>query len=285
LPSINQFDHMIAAVVWPGRPGYQFVDLTAELVPFGLLPPAEQGGFALVVRPDGSDDHVVLPEAPVAGNREISHITGALSPDGMFNGRLEESATGNRQYGLRDNFTSRFDSTEQKRLARNIANAVFAGAAGDSLLLFDGRDLTVQPHVALAIHNGRATSSAGGTDIFTLPIRTYQLRGMAADLRARGDRKFPLSAPAVSGEGVDEDNVEITLPEGWHARLPKDVDLPSDWGHYEAHYSQTGRVLKVTRRMTGARGVYPPSRVNDLITWLEAVSADDAKYIVLEHGN
>jgi hypothetical protein len=67
--------------------------------------------------------------------------------------------------------------------------------------------------------------------------------------------------------------------------LPKDVDLPSDWGHYEAHYSQAGRVLKVTRRMTGARGVYPPSRVNDLITWLEAVSADDAKYIVLEHGN
>jgi transglutaminase-like putative cysteine protease len=285
LPSINQFDHMIAAVVWPGRPGYQFLDLTADLVPFGLLPPSEQGGFALVVRPDGSDDHVVLPEAPVADNREVSHITGALSPDGMFSGRLEESATGNRQYGLRDNFRSRPDSTEQKRLARNIANAVFAGAAGDSLSLFDGRDLTIQPRLAVAIHNGRATSSAGGTDIFTLPIRTYQLRGMAADLQSRGERKFPLSAPAVSGEGVDEDNVDITLPEGWHARLPKDVDLPSDWGHYEAHYSQSGRVLKVTRRMTGARGVFPPSRVNDLITWLEAVSADDAKYIVLEHGN
>jgi len=285
LPSVNQFDHMIAAVVWPGRPGYQFLDLTAELVPFGLLPPAEQGGFALVVRPDGSDDHVVLPEAPVAESREVSHITGALSPDGMFSGRLEEVATGNRQYGLRDNFTSRLDSTAQNRLARNIANAVFSGAAGDSLLLFDGRDLSVQPRVALAIHNGRATSSAGGTDIFTLPIRTYQLRGMAADLRARGARKFPLSAPAVSGEGVDEDNVEVTLPEGWHARLPQDVDLPSDWGHYEAHYSQAGRVLTVTRRMTGARGVYPPGRVSDLITWLEAVSADDAKYIVLEHGH
>ncbi len=265
---------MIAAVVWPGRPGYQFLDLTADLVPFGLLPPSEQGGFALVVRPDGSDDHVVLPEAPVADNREVSHITGALSPDGMFSG-----------YGLRDNFRSRPDSTEQKRLARNIANAVFAGAAGDSLSLFDGRDLTIQPRLAVAIHNGRATSSAGGTDIFTLPIRTYQLRGMAADLQSRGERKFPLSAPAVSGEGVDEDNVEITLPEGWHARLPKDVDLPSDWGHYEAHYSQSGRLLKVTRRMTGAHGVFPPSRVNDLITWLEAVSADDAKYIVLEHGN
>lgn len=285
LPSINQFDHMIAAVVWPGRPGYQFLDLTAELVPFGLLPPAEQGGFALVVRPDGSDEHVVLPEAPILDNREIARLTGVLSPDGMVNGRLEEVATGNRQYGLRDNFTTRFDSTQQDRLARNIANALFSGAAGDSLLLFDGRDLTVQPRVALAIHNGRATSSAGGTDIFTLPMHTYQLQGVAADLRARGARQFPISAPAVSGEGVDEDNVEITLPDGWHARLPKDVDLPSDWGHYEAHYSQTGRVLRVTRRMTGARGVYPPSRVADLITWLEAVSADDAKYIVLEHGN
>ena len=38
--------------------------------------------------------------------------------------RLEELATGNRQYGLRDNFQSRLDSTARTRLAGNIANAV-----------------------------------------------------------------------------------------------------------------------------------------------------------------
>jgi hypothetical protein len=34
-PSINQFDHMIAAVEVPGRAGYTYLDLTSALTPFG----------------------------------------------------------------------------------------------------------------------------------------------------------------------------------------------------------------------------------------------------------
>jgi transglutaminase-like putative cysteine protease len=285
MPSVSQFDHMIAAVVLPGPRGYQYVDLTAGLAPLGVLPPSEQGGFALIVHPDGRGEDVTLPEDPVTANGDVVRLEGALTADGIFSGHLDQQATGARQLSMRDNFSSPVDSVQRGRIARNIASALFPGGSGDSLVLFDGRDLAAQPRIVVAIHNGRAASLSGGTLILTLPMRAYALQGIADDLRARGPRRFPIDASAVSGEGVDEEDFDLTLPEGWRARLPANVDAPGDFGHYESRYAQDGRVLHVMRRLTGARGVYPPDRLGDLLAWLEAVSKDDAKYIVIDHGS
>jgi hypothetical protein len=285
LPSVSQFDHMIAAIVLPGSGELRYVDLTASLAPFGQLPGAEQGSFALLVHPDGTGQRVTLPQDSVGANGGFDRLDGEITAEGLFNGHMDERATGTRQFELRDNFSSPLDSTQRSRIARRIASAVFPGGSGDSLLLFDGRDLSAEPRVELAIHNGRATSTSAGTVILTLPMRTYDLQSLADDLRARGARRFPISAEAVSGEGVEETRLDVTLPVGWQARLPADVDAPSDFGHYEAHYSQDGRVLHVLRRMSGARGVYPPDRVGDLIAWFQAVSKDDAKYVIIDTGH
>jgi transglutaminase-like putative cysteine protease len=284
LPSITQFDHMIAAVVRPGAAGYRYVDLTASLAPLDVLPPDEQGSFAVVVHPDGRGETVTLPEDPVAANSNVARLDGSLTPEGMFSGHLDQLATGSRQFSMRDDFSAPVDTSQRGRIARTIANGLFPGGSGDSLRLFDGRDLAAQARMSMAIHNGRAASPSGSTLILTLPMRTYDLEGVAADLRARGRRRFPISATAVSGDGVDEEDLDLTLPEGWHARLPGNVDAASDFGHYESRYAQEGRVLHVVRRLTGARGVYPPDRVADLIAWLDAVSKDDSKYIIIERG-
>ena len=284
LPSVTQFDHMIAAVGRSGAAGYLYVDLTASLAPLGVLPSSEQGSFAVVVHPDGRGETVTLPEDPVTANGNVARLDGALTPDGMFSGHLDQRVTGSQQFSLRDDFSSPIDTTQRGRIARTIASRLFPGGSGDSLLLFDGRDLAAQPRMWVAIHNGRAASASGGTLILTLPMRTYVLQGIADDLRTRGTRRFPINAAAVSGDGLDEEDLDLTLPEGWHARLPTNVDAASDFGHYESRYTQEGRVLHVVRRMTGARGTYPPGRVGDLIAWLDAVSKDDAKYIVIERG-
>jgi hypothetical protein len=282
LPTLGQFDHMIAGIAAPGS--YRFVDLTASLAPFGTLPPAEQGSFAVVVHPDGRGETVTLPLDPVTRNLDVATIQGELTPEGMFNGHVGRRVTGAPQFSMRNDFSSPIDSAQRTRIARSIANAMFPGGSGDSLVLFDGKDLAAEPHLAVAIHNGRAATTSGNTVILTLPIRTYATQGLADDLRARGPRRFPISAPGVSGEGVDEEDLTLTLPEGWHARLPANVDAPSDFGHYEARYAQDGRVLHVMRRLSGARGVYPPDRVGDLIAWFETVARDDARYIVIERG-
>ncbi|HMI57720.1 MAG TPA: DUF3857 and transglutaminase domain-containing protein, partial [Gemmatimonadaceae bacterium] len=85
LPSGHQFDHMIAAVDRDGRRTY--VDLTADIVPYGSLPPQEQGEFGLVVHPDGTSEEITFPSDPSASNKTEIHLVGALTSDGLFAGK------------------------------------------------------------------------------------------------------------------------------------------------------------------------------------------------------
>ena len=56
------------------------------------------------------------------------------------------------------------------------------------------------------------------------------------------------------------------------------------FGTYASSYEQNGRELHIVRRMSGARGILPPDRVQDLLQFLRAVARDDARLLVLEHS-
>jgi hypothetical protein len=286
LPSAYQLDHMIAAIARPGtteadRNHFQFLDLTSDLTPYGSLPPQEQGEFALVVFPDGRGDEVTLPADPVNLNRATIAISGELSPDGRFAGRYEEVASGNRQYSLRSAFATPYGPAERDRLARALANSLFAGAVGDSLVGFNGRDLAAKPMVALEIRDARPVVNAGGTQILTLPVRDYARPDLLNELETRGYRRSPIDAELVVGPYQETTEFRVMLPDGWSANLPPDVDAASVFGRYRAHYEQTGRELLVQRSIVGSTGAQPPERIGQLIAWLRAINRDDVKYIVL----
>lgn len=281
LPSISQFNHMIAAVARPDS-GYVFVDLTSELTPWGELPPSEQGEFALVVHPDGRGEEVTLPADAVQANRSVVRIAGELSSEGVFAGRYTETQSGTNQYALRGSFTRDFTSAEQRQIALAIANNVFQGAAGDSLELFNGRDLRATPRVSVWISGGRAAQSAGNQMILTLPIQNYANASLVSDLESRRVRRFPIDVADVVGPSETVAELRLRLPEGWRARLPDGVTAESEFGSYRADYRQEGRDLVVVRRMAGRKGVEPPTKIAALVAWLRAVAKDDVKYVVLE---
>src|SRR2546427_9387971 len=92
LPTVQQFDHMIAAVDRPGKNGGRLY----PRLPTGLPPsrgpaPAEEGSFALVVHDDGKFEEVTLPERPRSENRAETRIVGELNVDGHFTGRYTEA--------------------------------------------------------------------------------------------------------------------------------------------------------------------------------------------------
>lgn len=280
LPSVHQFDHMIAAVESPD--GYRFFDLTAELTPFGELPPSLQGEFGLVIHPDGRAEETMLPEDPPSKNRTESRITGELTTDGLFNGTIVERSTGTRQYALRSSFSVQKTEKERADIARAVANTIARGAKGDSLVAFDGRDLTAEPHIAVRISDARITTRSGNTMILTLPLPNYASDDLVADLEARETRRFPIDVGAIIGPHQTEWEFRVTLPEGWTAQLPENVRAESEFGRYEAEYRQEGRELRVFRRVSGWKGIEPPERIGALVDWLKALSADDVPYIVIE---
>jgi transglutaminase-like putative cysteine protease len=284
LPSIEQFDHAIAAVERPG--GYLFVDLTSELTPLGQLPGPDQGEFALVVHPDGRGEEMTLPEDSAGANLLELRLTGELSADGFVTVHYTERALGLRQYDLRKLFTTPLDSTQRVRLMQAAAGAMFPGATGDSMQIFDGKDLTAEPKVSMVIAHAPAAKLAGSTAILTLPFGTMaHFKNLAADLVSHGPRRFPIDVARVIGPLATISELRLTLPDGWRAQLPKNVSATSVYGSYTAEYVQTGRELRVVRRLTGAvRGIEPAERVGALIDWLKAVAEDDVQYIVLEWG-
>jgi transglutaminase-like putative cysteine protease len=285
LPSIGQFDHAIAAVERPN--GRVYVDLTADLVPYGELPASDQGQFGLLVHSNGTSEQVTLPATAPGANLNETRIVGGLGADGYITASYEERGLGTRQFGLRSLFLGPIDSTHRADFARSIATKLYPGAEADSLQIFDGRDLTADPRVALRIVRGLAArpTGSGRTVILTLPIPS--MRGMAdaaTALEARGPRRFPLDAAKVIGPVAGATEVTLTLPAGWKVQLPPSVSAGGKWGSYISHYSQEGRVLRVSRRLEGARGIYPPEALADLTAWLRAIGQDDVPYLVIEPG-
>lgn len=282
LPSVQQLDHAIAAVVRPDGSDL-YADLTAAAVPLGLLPAAEQGEFGLVVHPDGRGQVVTLPLDSASANRTETEITGTLDTLGYFEGWYRQRAAGSQEYDLRDAFWTPFDSTRKATFLRAMGQKVFDGAAGDSLIAFVGKDLEAEPAVAVRLRHGRAAECSGSTFILTLPLGSTQaFAAGAAELAALPARTLPIDAAKVIGPEAAVTEIQLTLPAGWKARLPPGDSAGSVFGSYVATYAQEGRVLRVTRRLSGARGIFPPEQLGDLIAWFRGISRDDARFIVIE---
>jgi transglutaminase-like putative cysteine protease len=283
LPSIDQFNHAIAAVKLGGK--YMYVDLTSDLTPWGALPGSDQGQFALVVHPDGHADEVTLPEDAPSVNLSMTSFKGELTPDGLVNLHYTERAEGLRQYGLRGLFTTPMDSTKRDRFIRALAGNTYPGATGDSLVIFDGKDLKAKPEITMAIHGGQAAKVSGQSAILSLPPSFNSMAGLqtlATQLESGKPRVYPIDVESVIGPIVGVSELVLELPEGWHADLPGNVVAESAYGSYRAEYTQNGRELTLRRRMEGRRGVKPPEDVDALIAWLRAVAKDDVQYIVLQ---
>ena len=285
VPTVQQFDHMIAAIDRPAS-GRLYLDLTSELTPYTELPPAEEGSFALVIHDDGQFERVVLPQAPDSTNRSEVRTVGELAADGRFTGRYTEIKHGSLQYGLRRAYARTFSKDDVRQVTQALANGVFPGASGDSLALFDGRDLAATPLVAVTVRDAPLVSGSGSTRILTLPqsLPTFSLLRSVPELERHRPRKFPIDVGDVVGPLEIVSELRVTLPSGWTAQLPPGMSETSTFGSYRAEYVQSGRELRITRRISGRRGIAPPDSVDALVAWLRAVSKDNVKFLVLEPG-
>jgi transglutaminase-like putative cysteine protease len=284
VPSVRQFDHEIAALRRNGK--WTFLDLTGEVVPFGQIPPSYQGGFGLVVFDDGSVEQVTFPETTAAENVRNSTLTGEMHEDGSLTGWYTEEDLGNLQYRLRSALAQEFSNKDLERLRDALAGSVINGATGDSLSIFDGRDLKAVPRVKVRVDAERAARrNDSSTYVFPIPLGSMGNPSLVTRLeKERGTRRYPIDVGAVVGPVTLNSDVAVTLPIGWKAELPPAVHAASDFGTYDSEYSQNGRELHIVRHISGRDGVEPKEKLPELIDWLKKLADDDVKVIVLRTG-
>ena len=274
-PSIQQFNHAIAGVV-DGR-GYVFTDLTSAYTPYGELPWSEQGGFGLAVLPDGRGEEVTLPRVARDSRRIAVRVIATLSDAGLMSGYFDERNDGSGFEARRAVFSVPLDSARKALVMRGLL-AILPGAEGDSIAAFDGRDLTAVPNFRIYFSRARGITSAGGLALFSFPWGVFPGSARASALERLPFRKTSINAEAILRSpppSTMEVTMQLTLPEGWRARLPSSVVVTGDFGSYSTEYRQDGRVLTVVRRESSANGVYPPSRYLDVIAFFKAISADE----------
>lgn len=282
LPSIEQFNHVIAAV--QSDSGYIYTDLTADLVAYGRLPISYQGGFGVVVR-EKRGEEIRFPVLPIDANLRKTTIVGSVSDEGTFTGRYTEEAHGSHEPAFRDDFRHPLDSTVRANAANAVARAFFEGAVGDSLEGFDGLDLSAPPRMSLLIREGRAADVSGNAFILRMPLRNMRMLADAArELENSPPRRFPIDPAKFWGNGTATTEVRMKLPAGWKARLPRNVSASSAFGSYRAEYAQVGDEFVIRRLAAGATAVQPASKLPELIGWLRAVATDDVRMIMVDRA-
>jgi transglutaminase-like putative cysteine protease len=281
LPSVRQFDHAIAGIDLPE--GRVFADLTVAFLPLGTQPASQEGKFGLLVRQDGSSEEVTFPIVSPQGNEERTLLRGEIDADGRFKGWMDYTVTGAPSWDLRSTMSTPFDSTDRATLTREMASKFYAGTRGDSLQLFDGKDLSVPAHIRFHISGGRAAKPSGPTWVLPHPMGSMaSVATLAEQLDSEGERIFNIDAAAIHGLTRKVEEYVVDLPEGWKPHLPADVVQEGDFGRYSTTYRFSGRRLSVKRVTEGRRGVLPPDRIDDLRQWLLGIAADDATFLTIE---
>jgi transglutaminase-like putative cysteine protease len=289
LPTISAFNHAIAAVERPA--GRLFVDLTASDVPWGSLPEPDQGQFVLVIRPDGRTEETITPENDQSEIHNRVTIVGSLDTAGFAGARVDmimDGALGDAYHSILVN--SPPDSASRAQFLRRLASGIYPESEGDSLQFSDETDRGGEFRIGFVARGGRAAQLAGPVAVLALPFlrRLGDVKPLVAELQAHRPRRFPIDVAEVAGAsgGNGESRLQLELPAGWQAELPKDVALAGAFGEVKLTYAQAGRVLTVTERRVGRRGVLPPDRLDDLVAWLEQVSAAtrESASIVLRRG-
>ncbi len=101
---------------------------------------------------------------------------------------------------------------------RALSGKTYPGATGDSLVLFDGKDLKAKPQITMAIHCGQAAKVSGQTAILSLPPSFGSMVGLqtlAAQLESGKHRVYPIDAASVIGPVVGVSELVLQLPDGW----------------------------------------------------------------------
>ena len=286
VPTIFQFNHAIAAVRESDRAPWTFADLTAEYVPFGSIPPNYQGAFGIVVLPDGAVEETTFPIPAIDASQSLMREVLDLDSTGRATARITEEALGWVADGMRAALGIPLDSARRATITRSIAQRTFTSdATVDSLVTFDGKNFAATPRVTYRVVAPNVLKRVGEarllpfTPAFLGPARNFRL--LAQELESRGARRFPLDAAQILAPAVTITDIRITLPLGWKAELPKNVSTTSFFGSYSSTWTQEGGEVRLLRRVSGGRGIFPPERIAEVIVWLKTVGADDYEFLSL----
>jgi hypothetical protein len=189
---------------------------------------------------------------------------------------------------MRMGLSTPLDSTRRAAFSRSITQRLFGSersgtARIDSLVLFNGRDLSAPAQLSYTVSSDALIRTIGTTKLLAIPsvVRgpARSVRAALRELESRGARQLPIDAGQILAPMANVTEWIVTLPPGWTVELPANVSATSFFGSYSSTWSQNGRELRQVRRLQGQRGIFGPERIAEVLVWLRTVGADDQDFL------
>ena len=245
-PTFGSLNH---AITWLPDLGL-YVDTTAAVAPFGVLPFEEYGKPVVLA---GAAPPAVrrTPDLPANSASITLKTTARLDKDGGIEGDSETTASGAFSVSLRQDALS-IQAAGQEQAARNVLRSRGYEGTGsfDFASPFDASaTYRVAGHFQLnrrpEVFSGNSFYLPTGLDLGSRPGDF--LMGMLAFRDTRG------SEPTPCFSGREEEELSLELPEGKTLRdLPKGSTVSNKYIHYKSEWSVTGRTVMVHREFTSA---------------------------------
>jgi transglutaminase-like putative cysteine protease len=258
MPMPTAFNHEIAAVELNGK--LLFLDTTSDYVPFGYLPPSDQGRLTLVVDvKEGKGELKETPVFPPSSNREAFKGEFELKPFGTLSGKFSFIFTGVYSVIERARL-SEMSQSQVRRHVDELASKVSPGFEVDKFELSDYKELTKEP-VELKVE-GKDPSYGTLTSHFLLAKFPSPDFSRIVSLVAPRERKYPF---VVGYKMEKEVNSTLTLPEGYSLYLkPEDFKFKNRVGSLSLRWQLDGKMLNLSFKMLLNKRIVPPEEYGDL---------------------
>ncbi len=277
-PRPSAFDHEIAAAKVNGR--LLFMDTTAEVTPFGGLPPDDQGRKVLVIE----GKRGVLASTPMfPPNRNAENYNGrfTLLPNGDLQGEFAFHYRG--VYADSERYTL-ITSTPQavKRHIDKLATGISPGFTVTSYQLSPFQELN-HPEVSVTIRGKDRLYATKTAHMLILhpPIPGY---ARLASLVAPQNRRYPF---VVGYKMTKKAQITLQVPHGYKVFfLPEAFNFQNRVGNLRIFWQRHGRMIQCTCRLTLNQAIVPVSLYNQMRELFNlTVKALKNQVIILEQGD
>lgn len=234
LPSLSQFNHMIAAIP-KDNSNYIWLDPTSGTCSYGDLPYTDQGRTGLLIG-DSQGIFVDIPVLPADTNTFKSTTELWIDKKGDAQGELRIRMTG--QYNIDARWTyKQIPPAEWKDTLAYELSQRFPHLHVDFVSMSDLDNLQMPIEISVNFHVKDYVGQIKDKLLLSLPVDEF---GDYAKLVAASDRKYPLD---MSYPMKIEKVILIHLPEEWIAMLPTDLEQDTSFARTERRYSQNENIV------------------------------------------
>lgn len=266
--SMGQANHMILAV--PLNKDTTFLECTNQYTPMGFIGHDNSDRNVLMITEEGGKI-IRTPIYHAKDNFQVKKISVVFKDDGNADIAIN-SSYGYAQFEDRMSYLLIEPTEQRNRLLQEN------GIPGAELIAFKFE----QPNKSKAVMTENLSFKSNqlltkGADKIFL---TLNLQNRQESVPAKIDNRQTHFAVGFSYE--DEDEINYHLPKGYSIEfLPKDINLTSEFGTYQAKFTAKDNVIKYTRVKSMNAKTFPPNKYNDFVEFNKKIFAADKQKAIL----